>query len=104
MHNCYRIATKADYECIYRLLICGDEQGVLVRSLFRCEEAPYSLLSISRGPYSLSLDGISGFSIDGKFHTIRITDTDLHNVEMRREGSDDWVAPEFGSIILLIPK
>lgn len=99
----YRTATKADYTYILRLLNDGDEQGVLVRSLFRSDTTPYPLLDISIGPYSLSLEGISGFSVEGEPHTIRITDTALHNVEMRR-GEGDWMAPEMGSIILLIPK
>lgn len=103
MRNSYRTATSADYAYILRLLIDGDEQGVLVRSLFRSDTAPYPLLEISRGPYSLSPDGISGFSVEGESHTIRITDTNLHNVEMRR-GQEDWIAPEMGSVILLIPQ
>lgn len=101
MHDNHRTATKADHAYILRLLTDGDE-GVLVRSLFRCDTAPYPLLSISRGPYRLSQEGISGFSVEGELHTIRITDSNLHNVEMRR-GDGDWIAPEMGSVILLIP-
>jgi hypothetical protein len=100
--NDYRTATNADYVRVLQLLVDGSE-SVLVRSLFRCNEAPYPLVSISRGPYALSQDGISGFSVDGEPCTIRITDSDLHNVEMRC-GDDGWIAPEMGSVILLIPK
>lgn len=103
MQDNHRTATRADYSYILRLLTDGDEQGVLVRSLFRSDTAPYPLLDISKGPYQLSQEGISGFSVDGESHTIRITDSNLHNVEMRR-GEGDWIAPEMGSVILLIPK
>lgn len=103
MPDNYRTATSADYAYILRLLIDGDEQGVLVRSLFRSDVAPYPLHSISQAPYRLSQDGIEGLSLDGEPHTIRITDTPLHNVEMRR-GQEDWIAPEMGSIVLLIAK
>lgn len=97
----HRTATSADYARILQLLMDGDEQGVLVRSLFRSDTAPYPLLDISKGPYRLSEEGISGFSVEGEPHTIRITDALLHNVEMRR-GHGEWIAPEMGSIILLI--
>lgn len=103
MLNGYRTATSADYAYVLRLLTDGDEQGVLVRSLYRCDVAPYPLLDISRGPYSLSVDGISGFSVEGEPYTIRITETDLHSVEMRR-GDGEWMAPELGSVILLVPE
>ncbi len=96
-----RTATSADYARILQLLMEGVEEGVLVRSLFRESESPYPLQSISRGPYQLLQDGIEGFSLDGEPHTIRITESDLHNVEMRR-GQGEWMAPEMGGIILLI--
>jgi hypothetical protein len=97
----HRTATKADYAFILWLLTDGDER-VLVRSLLRSDTAPYPLLDISKGPYRLSEEGISGFSVEGEPYTIRITDSNLHNVEMRR-GDGDWIAPEMGSVILLIP-
>lgn len=97
----HRTATSADYARILKLLMDGEEQGVLVRSLFRSDTAPYPLLSISRGPYAISEEGIEGFSLDGEPYAIRITDAPLHNVEMRR-GQGDWMAPEMGGIILLI--
>lgn len=103
MQNSYRTATSADYAFILRLLRDGDEQGVLVRSLLRSDVAPYSLLSISKPPYRLSPEGIEGLSSDREPYTIRITDTSVHNVEMRR-GQGDWIAPEMGSVILLIPQ
>lgn len=99
----YRQATSFDYAYIVRLLIDGDEKGVMVRSLFRSDMDPYPLLDISRGPFNVSEDGVEGFTKDGEFCVIRITDTLLHNVELKR-GNNDWMAPEMGSVILLVPK
>jgi hypothetical protein len=101
MHDGYRTATPADYAYITRLLTDGHEQGVLVRSLFRSDKVPYPLLDISQGPFQVTEEGVEGFSLEGQLFTLRITSTPLHNVELRR-GEDEWIAPEMGSIILLI--
>jgi hypothetical protein len=97
----YRTATRADYARIVQLLMERDGRLVLVRSLFRSDTPPYPLRSISKGPYTLSPEGIEGFSLEGEPYAIRITENDLHNVEIRR-GQGEWMAPEMGSIILLI--
>ncbi len=102
MKGTHRKATCADYARIVRLLTDGD-RGVLVRSLVRCDQDPYPLLDISRGPFILTEHDIRGFSMDGKPHALRITDTELCNVELRRS-SNDWFAPEMGGVILLIPQ
>jgi hypothetical protein len=99
----YRTATHLDYEYILRLLISGDEKGVLVRSLFRSDKEPYPLLQISKGPYLLTLEGLISFSPEGEKCIIRIADNSLHNVEIKR-GDIEWMAPEMSSIILLIPE
>lgn len=63
----------------------------------------YPLLEISKGPFRLSSEGLSGFSLEGEPCTIRITDATIHFVEMRR-GEGSWIAPEMGSVILLVPE
>lgn len=99
----YRTATHLDYAYVLRLLIDGDEQGVLVRSLFRSDKDPYPLLEISKGPYTLTADGLNGFSPEGEKCVVRISDNSLHNVELKRGGAE-WMAPEMSSVILLIPE
>lgn len=99
----YRIATHLDYAYILRLLVSGDKEGVLVRSLFRNNVKPYPLLEISKGPYSLKLEGLVGFSAGNEECVICITDSLLHNVKMKR-GDAEWVAPEMSSVILLVPE
>lgn len=99
----YRTATHLDYAYVLRLLIDGDEQGVLVRSLFRSDKNPYQLLEISKGPYTLTADGLNGFSPEGEKCIVRISDNSLHNVELKR-GDAEWMAPEMSSVILLIPE
>ena len=99
----YRTATHLDYAYILRLLIDGDEDGVLVCSLFRCNTEPYPLQEMSKGDYSVTEEGLNGFSHDGESCTIRITDSPVHNVELKR-GNGEWIAPELSSIILLIPE
>ena len=99
----YRTATYLDYAYILRLLIDADEQGVLVRSLLRSDVEPYPLLEISNGDYSVPVDGLNGFSLEGEKCTIRIVDNPLHNVEIKR-GNCDWTAPEMSSVILLVPE
>ncbi len=99
----YRTATYLDYAYVLRLLIDGDEQGVLVRSLFRSDKTPYPLLEISKGPYKLTADGLNGFSPEGEKCIVRISDNSLHNVELKR-GDAEWMAPEMSSVILLIPE
>jgi hypothetical protein len=101
MKNDHRTATPADYAFIVRMLIDGD-QGILVRSLFRSDKAPYPLLSICQGPFQVTSDGIEGLSLDGKPHTLRIANTDLCNVELRPEGGE-WFTPEMGGAILILP-
>ena len=103
MKGNYRTATAADYRYILLLLNEGEERGVLVRSLGHPEQQPYSLLSISKGPFGLSRDGITGFSNTGEPCCIRITETPLRNIELQR-GSSDWFPPEQGGIILLVPQ
>lgn len=99
----YRTATHFDYAYILRLLIDGDRNGVLVRSLFRSDTEPYPLLEISKGEYSVTADGLNGFSLKGERCTIRIADNPLHNIELKR-GDAEWFAPEMSSVILLIPE
>jgi hypothetical protein len=99
----YRTATHLDYAYILRLLIDGDKYDVLVRSLLRSDEGPYPLLQISNGPYTLTADGLNGFSSDGEKCTVRISDNSLHNVELKR-GDAEWVTPEMSSVILLISR
>lgn len=99
----HRTATHLDYAFIVRLLIDGDKQGVLVRSLLRSDEEVYPLLDISQGDYSVSAEGVTGFSLNGERCILRIADTPLHHVELKR-GEKEWTAPEMSSIILLIPK
>ncbi len=101
--KCYRTATHQDYEDILRLLLGGDEQGVLVRRLNFFGEGPFPLLEISQGPYALTSDGIAGFSSDGEKCFVRIVDNPLHNVELKR-GDGEWVSCEMSSVILLIPE
>ncbi len=99
----YRTATHLDYAYILRLLIDGDKKGVLVRSLLRSDKEPYSLLEISNGKYSVTEDGIVGFSPEGEKYLIRIADNSLHNVVLKR-GDSEWMAPEMSSVILLVPE
>lgn len=98
----YQTATDLNYAFILRMLINGDEQGVLVRSLLRSDTEPYPLLEISKGPYGLTSDGLHGYSLEGEKVTIRISDNSIHNIEMKR-GDGEWTAPEMSSVILLLP-
>ncbi len=86
-----------------RLLVDGDQKGVLVRSLLRSDEEPYPLLDISKGPYLVTAEGVEGFSKEGEWHTFRISETPLRNIELRR-GEGEWVAPEMSGVIILIPE
>jgi hypothetical protein len=97
----YRTATHLDYACIVRLLTDGDTEGVLVRSLLRSDIEPYPLLEISKGPFGVTSEGITGYSPKGVPCTIRIADNSLQNVELKFVGNQ-WIAPEMGSVILLI--
>lgn len=97
----YRTATHLDYAYILRLLIDGN--NVFVHSLFRNDEESYLLSEISKGEYSVTADGLNGFSLEGEKCVIRITDNPIHNVEMRR-GDSEWIAPEMSSVILLVPE
>ncbi len=99
----YRTATHLDYELVLRLLLAGDEQGVLVRRVNVVGEGPFPLLEISQGPYTLTSDGLAGFSSDGEMCFVRIVDNPLHNVELKR-GDGEWVSFEFSPAILLIPE
>jgi len=102
MNDNYRTATKADHAYIVRLLADGN-RGVLVRSMFRSDQDPYPLLDITKGPFGITAEGITGFSLDGEVRTLRITETSLGHVEMR-QGDGDWYAPELSGIVLLVPK
>jgi hypothetical protein len=97
----YRQATPLDYAYIVRLLIDGDEMGVLVRSLLRSDQPPYPLLDISRGPFRVTADGIEGYSLEGQLCCLKIMDNAMGNVALRR-GDSDWLELEMGSVILLI--
>lgn len=98
----YRTATSADYPYILRQLVSKNAQGVLVRSLLRPEKELYPLLEISKGEYTLSPEGVAGFSMDGRKCTLRISPHELHYVELKYD-EGEWVAPELSSVILLVP-
>lgn len=97
----YRVATCSDYQLMVRLLDGNQELDVLVRSLLRSDESPYSLLRVSQGPYRLSKDGMEGFDSRGKFCVLRIVGPTVHFVEIKKDNGD-WFAPEMGSITLHI--
>ena len=99
----YRTATHLDYELVLCLLLAGDEQGVLVRRINSVGEKPFPLHEISKGPYTLTPDGLAGFSSDDERCFVRIADSPFHNVELKR-GDGEWVSFEFSPAILLIPE
>lgn len=98
----YRVATPSDYQYILALLLCGSKGEVLVHSVNTVGVEPYRLTEISKGPYSLTSEGLSGFSLGGEKSVIRIVDNPLHNIELKR-GDSEWFAPEMSSIVLLVP-
>ncbi len=99
----YRTATATDHDYILDLIRKADAPAVLVRSLGHPERPPYPLQKISKGPFTLAFGGIFGFSKDGEPYCIRITDTPLHSIELRRD-MGPWYPPEQGGVILLVPK
>ena len=101
MKDEYRTATSADYAYIVRLLTNGDQE-VLVRSVNTVKE-PYPLANITKGPFGTTTEGITGYSLEGEPCTLRITNTKLGYVEIRR-GNGSWYAPEMDGIILRVPK
>ncbi len=95
MSGHYRRASSLDYDLIASLLYAEKYEDVLVRSLASCEQEPYPLSERSRGPYSVTKDGLHGFTKNDIPCLLRITSTSLQNVEIRRSG-EDWYAPEMG--------
>jgi hypothetical protein len=97
----YRVATPADYQAIIDGLQSGDAERTLVRQINKPHVSPFPLLEISQGPYTLTENGLEGFSKSGEKCFVKISDSPLKNVILK-EGDGDWYPPELGSVVLLI--
>ena len=98
--NDYKPVLHEDYEIVIAALTSGKRERVLVRMLNHRPEEAFPLLDVAKGPFVLSKEGITGFSLQGEFYIVRINDNGY--VEMRC-GDQGWRTPDiFPSQLLLL--